>query len=176
MGPILVLIPEQKIIDEVFKIRDFIVSNNWGGADPRIDTFPHVSLVYSNLEVGDLNQIITDCKINFTDDISIRLEISKFESWENKISAMFNPISIAKLAEEAAKIFERNGLLDKTTRPSEIGDHMKIARHLYEDRIDEVVDYLKQNFPKRVLFNRIALIDYACTEKDIFWDIKLDKD
>ena len=171
MQPILALLPEEKIIKQIFSLRKSIILDKLGSLDPRQKTLPHVSLVYlkSPLHQKHLKSLTLDCQNTFSNFQSVTLAVTGFQNWDNKISAIFNPKELTNLARKASDLFSKYKILDPTTPPTKIGDHIKIARNIKPDCVSQTIDYIKNSLPSPIEFNQLVLIDHSCTTKDILW-------
>ncbi len=179
MKPNLVLLPNKQFIEDVFRLRKQILKDNLGEKNSRESVLPHSTIIY--LE-KDITKEKTSEIIKQLDKLSsykpIFLSILEIINWENKIIAKFDNSPIKKLKDEIDGLLGKNEIKFneeyKKVFGNTIGDHMKLARQVYQAKIEETINIFKENLPKNICFNRIAFIDYKTEEKDILWQKKLE--
>lgn len=178
MKPNIVLISEDKLIQDIFHIRKEIVEKGLATPDPRSRALPHSTILYTEEDLGQekINQIIQKLdRLKINNRIS--LKIKEYVYWEPKIAAMLDisPLQSLKI-ELDCLLGNLNFCFNKeyiSLYGNTIGDHVKLARGIYPDKADDSIRLFRANLPKQITFSRIAFIGYNTEEKDILWQRNL---
>ncbi len=157
MKPVLVLIPTEEIAKKIFSFRKYCVDNNLSQIDSRLQVLPHLTLVYAKNDVNafKLKTLIQNLeKITFS---SIALPIVDIQSWDNKISLMFDQTSIIEqIVNLETQFSEVNILYEKVN--FDLRD-MKIIRQILPDQIEFVKKLIESDFPKIIVFDKRILLN-----------------
>lgn len=145
--------------------------------DGRAGVLPHACIAY----LKETDEEVVAHLIRILDDLpfseKIELKIDHFGNYGKKIVAMFEPAHTAPYAQETEQSIFFAGLSGNAEYvaavSTPVGDHMKIARNLDENLIEEVKMLAKQQLPETIVFDRVVLIECGCTEEDILWQRKL---
>jgi len=194
MKNILAALPEEKIVERIYKIRQDIINKGWGVEDARKKVLPHTTLSYLKAFDGDerAEKIITELSKEVKDLKSFQIKVVGAEIWEKKISLMLDNFSFRDLIVNADRVFRKHDIswndeylleLNKKKSSSNqqiynnfeeaIGDHIKIVRNVFESHLVEAQKYILKNLPQLMIFDKLVLMGYGCTEKDIFWKADL---
>jgi len=175
MQPNIVLLPNKEFIQKVFNLRKQLVDMRLGNADPREKVLPHATILYfeekiAKDDIGKINIQLDNLQIRQP----IALEINKITSWEHKVVAMFNISPLQNIKKEVEKLISKTKIKANTEYRQiygdTVGDHMKLARQVKDNKIKEAIGLFKSNIPSKISFERVALIGYETEEKDILWE------
>lgn len=179
MQPNLVLLPNKQFIQKVFNLRKQIVENKLGKSDPRDKVLPHTTVLYFEENLTDKK--VDECMHQLNNlQISkpIILDIIEVTNWEHKVVARFNASPLDSLKSKVGKLISNTKIRFNTEYKKvygdTIGDHMKLARQINVNKIEETKKLFKKTLPKNIQFERIAFIGYEGEEKDILWQKQLD--
>lgn len=174
----LVLLPNKEFTQNIFNLRKQIIDTKLGNVDPRGNVLPHTTILYFEEDISKenmdrLSQLLNNLQLKQP----ITLNVEKITNWKHKVVALFDISPLVSLKEYMELIVNRTGLKFNTeykkTYGDTIGDHMKLARQVIPEKTNEVVSIFQNQLPKKVSFERIALINFDAEEKDILWEIKL---
>ena len=174
----LVAIPKQSTIVTISAIRNKSVEFGYGQPDSRVNTLPHITLTYieeeniSSDQIGLIVKKLSELKLHKPPSLVIK----EITNWENKIVALFNTEPLNKLIFQSQTLFRNMQLKVNnayiTLYGNTVGDHMKIVRHIYPEKVLLANELVKLDLPKLITLERIAFISYDCTDKDIIWQKK----
>lgn len=180
MRPTLALLLNKKYTLNIFNARKQIVDAKFGKYDTRSKVLPHITIIYfeESLTKEKIEKIIQQLN-NLQIKHLISLNVTEITDWGHKIVAMFDASLLQNIKDEAEKLIIRTKIKYnveyKKTYGDTIGDHMKLARQIFPNKIDKTINLLQNTLPSKVNFERIALIGYGSEEKDILWERKLPK-
>lgn len=160
-----VLIPEEKIINKIWELRTNTL-------DVRAKTLPHVTIGYfGDIDEKNIPKIIAG--LNTIQKFSkVELKITRYISFENKIAAEFDSSNLQVIILAFENIIRDLGVeINKDGKW--IGDHMKIVRDIKPKDVGKMTENIEDKLPKKIIFDRMALLGYGCTENDILWEKKL---
>jgi hypothetical protein len=192
MKPIFALLPTDDITKKIYELRSELIKNGWGAESERTQVLPHLSVAYL-MEIND-HSVVDELKSNLVVQPpkfeAITLDVIKVRTWSNKVSLMFDNKSVRGLVSVLEALLSKYGLSDSknylnqlnkseaelgektyTSFEEALGDHVKIARNIKDEHLNEAVVYISEFLPKKFTFNKLVFIDYGCTEKDIIWQL-----
>jgi hypothetical protein len=192
MKPIIALLPVDSITQKIYQIRNELINRNWGTESERTQVLPHLSVSYL-MEINDysvIDKLKNDLSVRFPKFETITLDVVRVRTWNNKVSLMFDNKPVRGLVSRLEALLSKYGLSDGQNYLNQLnkseaelgektyssieeatGDHIKIARNIKDEHLDEAVAYISQSLPKEFTFNKLVFIDYGCTEKDILWQL-----
>lgn len=178
MRPNLVLLPNKEFNQNIFNLRKQIIDTKLGNIDLRGNVLPHVTILYFE---EDITKGKIDTLIQFLNSLQLKqpitLDIEKITNWEHKVVAIFKTFPLVSLKKNIELIVSGVGLKFNTeyikTYGDTIGDHMKLARQVLPGKTNKVISIFQKCLPKKVAFERIALVNYNTEEKGMLWEIKL---
>lgn len=180
MKPNLILLPTNEFIQNIFNLRKQIVEIGLGENDPRINVLPHSTILYieEDLTKEQINKIIQQLdKLQIHKPIV--LGISKITNWKHKVIAMLDTSPLENLKNEIETLLNKTNIKFNNEYKKDYGDtignHIKLARQIYPNKIKEAINMFQKNLIKEISFERIAFIDYETEEKDILWEKRLSK-
>ena len=160
-----VLIPEQKIVDSIWKLRKNTV-------DKRGLTLPHMTIGYfGDIENEMISEIIKALK-QITLFNSVELPVLNYIFFDNKIAAEFDKRLTKNIVENFEKVVKNIGV-EINSDDKYIGDHMKVVRNIDPKDTEKMLTLIKEILPNTIHFERMALISENCEEKDILWESSL---
>ncbi|KKQ41979.1 MAG: hypothetical protein US60_C0026G0018 [Microgenomates group bacterium GW2011_GWC1_37_8] len=174
----LVLLPNREFTQNIFNLRKQIIDTKLGNVDPRGNVLPHATILYFEEDItkekmDKLSQFLNNLQLKQP----ITLDIENITNWEHRVVAVFNISPLVSLKENIELIVSGAGLKFNTeykkTYGDTIGDHMKLVRQVLPEKTNEVISIFQNQLPKKVSFERIALVNYDTEEKDIRWEMKL---
>jgi len=151
-----------------------------GNPDTRRDVLPHITILYfeENLSREKTNKVIQRLN-DFQIKQPVTIDTKKITNWEHKVVAIFNTFPIHNVKEEIEKLLSKTEIKFNTEYKKiygdTIGDHMKLARQIYSGKVKEVINIFQNHLPKKISFERIALVNYETKEKDILWEKRFPK-
>ena len=178
MQPNIVLLPNKEFIQKVFNLRKQLVDMGFGDVDPREKVLPHTTILYFEEEITkDKIKKISKQLDKLLIKQQIDMKIIKITNWEHKVVAKFNTSPLQNIKKEVEILIGEINVKSNTEYNKiygdSIGDHMKLARQVNSNNTNEVIELFQNNLPIKVHFERIVLIGYETTEKDILWEKKL---
>ena len=174
MQPYIFLIPEEKAIKEIYKIRKTILDRGLAEKDPRNTALPHITLVYfeENLTDSKIQKTLNQLK-SLKFDTPIHLGIKDIVSWEEKVVAMLEISPLKTIKANLGELLRKTDIkFNKEYMKlygDTIGDHMKLARQVSLNKQEQVKRMFREQLPDIMKFERVAFIDYGAEEKDILW-------
>jgi 2'-5' RNA ligase len=178
MQPNIILLPDKLFCQQVFNLRKQLVDMEFGNLDPREKVLPHTTILYfeeeiSKDKIGKINKQLDNLQIKKP----IVMEINKITSWEHKLVGMFNISPLHNIKKEVERLVSKIKIRFNTEYikiyGDTIGNHMKLARQVENNKIDEAISLFENNIPSKISFDRVAFIGYETEEKDILWEKKL---
>lgn len=192
MKPIIALLPANDITQKIYQVRGELIKKAWGVESERTQVLPHLSVSYLT-EIND-NSVIERLKGDLANQFpkfeTVTLDVVKVRTWSNKVSLMFDNKPVRELILKLETILSKYGVSDSQNYLSQLntseealgertyisfdevaGDHIKIARNIKDEHLNEAVAYISELLPKTFTFNKLVFIDYGCTEKDILWQL-----
>jgi hypothetical protein len=192
MKPIFALIPSDDITQKIYQIRSGLIRSGWGVESERTQALPHLSVSYLT-EIND-NTIIEGLKSDLAKQFlkfeAITLDVVRVRTWSSKVSLMFDNKPVRELVLKLEILLSRYGVSDSQNYLNQLnqseaeqgektfdtfeevaGDHIKIARNIKDEYLNDAITYISELLPKTFTFNRLVFIDYGCTEKDILWQL-----
>ncbi len=188
MKPIFALLPTDEVIQKIYQIRGELIKKGWGAESERTQVLPHLSVSYL-VETNDdalIENIKEDLASTFTELVPVTLDVVRTRTWSNKVSLMFDNKPVRELVSELEALLSKYGLSDSqnylnqlnkseaelgektcTSFEEALGDHIKIARNIKDEHLNEAAAYISEFLPKKFTFNKLVFIDSGCTEKDI---------
>lgn len=192
MKPIFALLPTNEITQKIYWLRSELIKKVWGTESERTQVLPHLSVSYLT-EINDntvIDRLKNDLDDHFPKFEAITLDVVRVRTWSNKVSFMFDNQPVRGLVSELEALLCKYGLSDSqnylnqlnkseaelgektyTTFEEASGDHIKIARNIKDEHLNEAIAYISEFLPKTFTFNRLVFINYGCTEKDILWQL-----
>ena len=146
------------------------------------------------IEVNDnsvIDKLKSDLAVQFPKFEAVTLDVAKVRTWSNKVSLMFDNKPVRELVSRLEALLSKYSLSDSQNYLYQLnqsetelgektyfsfeeasGDHIKIARNIKDEYLNEALTYISELLPKTFTFNRLVFIDYGCAEKDIIWQLK----
>jgi hypothetical protein len=193
MKPIFALLPTNEIAQKIFKLRNELIKKGWGFESERTQVLPHLSVAYL-MEINDhivIDKLESDLIVHLPKFEVITLDVVGVRTWSNKITLMFDNKPARELVSRLEMLLSKYSLSDSQNYLNQLnkseaglgektyssfeeasGDHIKIARNIKDEHLNEAVDYTSEFLPKKFAFNKLVFIDYGCTEKDIIWQLE----
>ena len=176
MNLLLVLFPDKKLTNNIFLLRNMVVKSGFGKLDPRAKTLPHISLVYFKDKNPTKRQMekIVDILSDYAFPLPVHLKILKYDTWDEKIAAILERKPLISYINKIEKLLEKNGVEIHTDYTKLYGNYfdMKILRRVHKKDILSVTEIIEKTLPNKLQFNKIALIEQGCEEKDFPWQKK----
>ena len=193
MKPIFSLITSDDITQKIYQIRSELIRKGWGVESERTQVLPHLSLSYLT-EISNnaiIEKLKDDLATTFIGFETVTLDVLRVRTWSNKVSLMFDNKPVKELAIKLETLLNKYGVSDNQNYLNQLnrseaeqgektfdafeevaGDHIKIARNIKDEYLNEALTYISELLPKTFTFNRLVFIDYGCAEKDIIWQLK----
>jgi len=168
------LLPDTFVSNTILQLRKEVVDLNLGNIDSRQKVLPHTTILsfeedIRNEKVNEIIELLN--KLQYSD--SITLPVIDITNWDQKVVAMFDIDPLRQLKTEVDALVRKSDIAFDTEYKklygNTIGDHMKLARQIKKDTIEEVKTLFRRNLPQLITFTRVVLIEYGCDEKDILW-------
>lgn len=174
MSQFLVIIPSKEITNIILELRNQIMHEGFGEFDQRINVIPHITITYLEEELTNENgpNLFKNLDLVALPNF-FTVNNRGVVNWDRKIVALFNPLDLTNLVENYRKVFEESSikvnynyehLYGKT-----IGDHMKVAREIKPEKLEETLNLARKILPQQIPIERLALINYEGKEQDILW-------
>jgi hypothetical protein len=151
-----------------------------GNKDPRKNALPHTTVLYieEKLTKKNTNEAVKQLsKLKAYKPVT--LDIKEITNWKHKIVAILDTSPVLNIKDDLESLFSEIPIkVNKKYKKlygNTIGDHMKLARQVKANKIDETISFFKRNIPSKITFERMALIGYKTEEKNILWDKELTK-
>jgi 2'-5' RNA ligase len=174
MQPNIVLIPNKKLVNKIFHLRRSIITNKLGEQDARRKVLPHSTICYFEEELCRKNISTIINKLNqLNQQIQITLDVKQITNWDQKIIALLDIMPLSHIKNNLESLIDKTNIKFnveyKQIYGDTIGNHMKLVREVHKDKINAVIEIFIREIPKKITFNRIALIGYESEEKDVLW-------
>lgn len=157
MKPVLALLPTVEITQKIFLFRKYCVDNNLAQIDPRLKVLPHLTLVYIENSIDTSKLKFLAQSLGKKSIPPIALPIADIQSWDNKISLMFNKKLLAEQIISLQSQYDEVGIQYEKVNWNLLD--MKIVRQVLPNQIENVKEIVKLKFLKTIVFDNRVLLD-----------------
>lgn len=175
------LIPDVETIDLIWELRKKVVEMGWGEDDPRGKILPHCCISYlkEGEEISEEMKVGMIARLDEADwGEKIALAVERCDTIsEGKLAVFFDADDMRELVAKAERAVGQLAVVGNQKYVekfgTEIGDHMKLARHIKGEHKSEVSRLFEGKVGSSVIFERVVFAGYGFEEKDILWEKQL---